>query len=250
VRVLLGDAISVFPIGGLGNDRAGSILRSEMEQAGLDLRFVLSLNGVPTLFSFCLAYPDGSGGNLTTEDSASSRLGPDDIADATDIIRSLGKEGIALAVPEVPLSARVALLDLATVHGLFRAANFTRAEMEEVQQRGILDRVDLLAVNAEEALAIAGMPDRGSNETVIEHAIDRISQTHPHLTLSVTAGRAGRWTWDTQRLRQDLPLHVEARATAGAGDAHLAGTLSGLAAGIEFADAQNLGTCRRFRHIV
>ena len=68
---------------------------------------------------------------------------------------------MALAVPEAPLAARAALLDLATAHGLFRAASFTTAEMDTVRKRGLLDKVDLLAVNAEEALAAAGHPAQG-----------------------------------------------------------------------------------------
>ena len=60
--------------------------------------------------------------------------------------------------------------------------------------------------------------------------------------LSVTAGREGSWSWDTRQLRRDPALTVEVKSTAGAGDAHLAGILCALAAGLELADAQALGT--------
>ena len=32
--------------------------------------------GSQTLFSFCFIYPDGSGGNMTTSDSACSKVNP------------------------------------------------------------------------------------------------------------------------------------------------------------------------------
>lgn len=236
VRLLLGDAIDVFPIGRVGDDQFGPVLLREMEEAGLDMRFVRCVPGVSTLFSFCILYPDGSGGNLTTDDSASSRLGPADIAEAADLMRGLGRHGVALAAPEVPLAARAALLDLATTHGLFRAASFTRTEMEEVRRLGLLEMVDLLAVNAEEARAAAG------GSPAIADAISALSTEHPRLLISVTAGREGSWTWDSRELRKDDALRVNVRGATGAGDAHVAGILSGLAAGLELADAQSLGT--------
>ncbi len=236
VKLLLGDEIAVYPIGRVGDDNAGPVLLKEMERMGMDMRFVRSLPGVSTLFSFCFLYPDGSGGNLTTEDSASGRLSPGDIAEAAEIMRSLGIRGIALAAPEAPLAARAALLDLATIHGLFRAAGFTRSEMEEARRLGLLDSIDLLAVNGEEARAAAGRP------AGVEEATAAIAATHPRLRISVTAGREGSWTWDGRKLHHHEALRVEARGTTGAGDAHFAGILCGLAAGLDLADAQSLGT--------
>jgi len=242
VKALLGDAMGVFPIGRVGEDQAGAGLLLEMRDAGLDLRYVRAIPGASTLFSFCLLYPDGSGGNLTTEDSASSRLGPGDLEEAVDLMSGLGREGIAVALPEVPLSVRSALLRLASEHGLLRAASFARGEMEEVRALGILDTVDLLAVNAEEAFAAAGRPSAAVDARSIEIAVEALSVAYPRLLLSVTAGAAGSWSWDTKVLRHCPALSVEVRGTAGAGDAHLAGTLCGLAAGLSLADAQGLGT--------
>jgi sugar/nucleoside kinase (ribokinase family) len=234
VKALLGDAIGVFPIGGVGDDPAGSALMKEMSAAGLDLRFVRQESGAPTLFSFCLVYPDGSVANVTTEDSASSRVGPLEVQNAAQLMRGLGKEGIALAVPEAPLAARIALLELGTEHGLFRAASFTRAEMGEAL--GLLDTVDLLAINREEAYAAAG------GAVSVPEAIASIASAHPRLLLSVTAGSDGSWSWDTKDMRHCPAVRVEARRSAGAGDAHLAGILCGLAAGLPLAEAARLGS--------
>ncbi|HTP58541.1 MAG TPA: PfkB family carbohydrate kinase [Spirochaetia bacterium] len=242
VKALLGDAISVYPIGNVGDDNAGSGLLQEMADAGLDLRFVRTIPGQPTLFSFCLVYPDGSVANVTTEDSAISRLGPPDMDRAEEIIRGLGKQGIALAAPEVPLAARARLLEKATEHGLFRAASFTRAEMPEAQGAGLLSTVDLLAVNAEEALALAGVQEKSADARAILGAGRALSARYPKLLLSVTGGTAGSWSWEAGRMQHCPALAVDARGTAGAGDAHFAGILCGLAAGLTLADAQQVGT--------
>ena len=246
VKALLGDPFAVYPVGRVGEDAAGTGLLAEMEEAGLDLRFVRRVADAPTLFSFCLLYPDGSGGNLTTNDSASSRLDPRDVQGARPVMRELARRGIALALPEVPLETRAALLEEASSHGLFRAASFTRAEMEEARGRGMLGMVDLLAVNAEEALSAAGLsagPHDGEDAAAsVPAAIERISRDHPRLRVSVTAGRAGSWSWDLDALRHDATLPVEVKGTTGAGDAHLAGILSGLAAGLTLAESQKIGT--------
>jgi ribokinase len=235
VKILLGDRFPVFPIGKVGDDEAGSRLRAEMEAIGLDLRFVETVAEADTLFSFCFLYPDGTGGNMTTEDSASARVDPNAVAAADALMRELGPAGIALAVPEVPLAARGALLDLAGRHGLYRAASFTRAEMVEARDAGLFGMVDLLAVNLEEAATAAAAPARS-----VEKVIAEISSRHPMLCLSITAGAAGSWCWDGESLAHEPALPVKAEGTAGAGDAHLAGMLAGLAAGLELAEAQQL----------
>jgi ribokinase len=241
VKALLGDGISVFPIGRVGEDNAGSTLVREMEEAGLDLRFVRRVPGARTLFSFCLTYPDGSVANVTTEDSASGRLEPRDVDQAEELMRGLGKNGIALAAPEVPIAARARLLEKATEYGLFRAASFTRAEMPEVLDAGLLDMVDLLAANAEEALAAAGAQEKVIDAQAILDAAAVLSARYPRMLLSVTAGAAGSWSWQAGVVHHIPALAVEIRGTAGAGDAHLAGTLCGLAAGLTLANAHALG---------
>ena len=64
----------VLPVGAVGADEAGRRLRDEMSAAGMDVRFVRDVPGRPTLLSVCFQYPDGSGGNITTSDSAAATL--------------------------------------------------------------------------------------------------------------------------------------------------------------------------------
>jgi len=246
LKALLGDAMLVYPIGKVGGDDAGRRLRAEMEAVGLDTRFVETDPAAATLYSFCFLYPDGSGGNLTTADSASGRVDAVQVAAAEGIAAELGREGIALAVPEVSLEARRALVHLASRYGLFRAASFTRAEIGEARRSGLLEQLDLLAVNLEEALAAAGIsgaPAPGAPSSgLVQQAVEAISRAHPQLLLSITAGAAGSWSWDGRTLAHDPAAQVRAAGTAGAGDAYLAGLLAGMAAGLALAESQHLAT--------
>jgi sugar/nucleoside kinase (ribokinase family) len=245
VKALMGDGFAVYPVGRTGDDEAGRRLLAEMKAAGLDMRFVRAVPGRPTLYSFCVLYPDGSGGNLTTRDSACSSVGREAIIEAEPTMADLGAHGIAVAAPEVPLATRAALLELATRHGLFRAASFTRAEMAEVDESGMLAAVDLLAVNLEEAAAALGAtaPGRagpGAAATTVRQVAEGIARRYPRLLLSVTDGARGSWAWDGSSLCHEPARAVTVAGTSGAGDAHFAGMLAGLAAGLPFGAASRL----------
>jgi sugar/nucleoside kinase (ribokinase family) len=246
VKALLGDRVAVLPVGRVGRDAAGTQLYREMREAGLDLRHVGTLPDRRTLSSFCFLYPDGTGGNLTTADSACAAVDPTAIDAAAPDFEAWRGRGIALAEPEVPLAARLRLLELGGEHGFLRAASFTRGEMPEVREGNLLDRVDLLGVNLEEALAAAGLggphpPEPATRAELAAAAVAALAAEHPRLQLSVTAGAAGSWSWDGEALRHCPAASVQAVSTGGAGDAHFAGILAGLTAGLPLPEAQRLG---------
>ena len=243
VAVLLGERFVTIPVGRVGEDPVGRQMLEEMASVGMDIRYVKRMPGVQTLYSMCFLYPDGSGGNLTTDDSASSHVEEADVGLAEqEFVRFQGR-GIALSAPEVPLEARVVLLRTATQHGFFRAASFTTDDISSVLGCGLLRHVDLLAVNRDEAAAAAGLPAEGSDvKDIINVAIERFRQENPAIRLSITAGKSGNWSWDGSVLRHLPTLSVPVESTAGAGDAHLAGILAGLALDLELAEAQQLAT--------
>ncbi len=240
VRRLLGPTFTTIPVGLVGDDGHGRQLLAEMEAVGLDIRFVRVVGDAPTLYSFCFLYPDGSGGNLTTADSAASRL---DAAHVETVAEEFGKHegrGVALAVPEAPLMARRALLEIGTRHGFFRVGAFTTGEIVEQNARHLAHRCDLLALNREEAAALAARTVAASSAAIVEATLQWTATHHRQLMLSITAGRDGSWLWDGTELRHVPALDVAAVNTAGAGDAHLAGLIAGLAAGLPPADAHQL----------
>jgi ribokinase len=246
VKSLLGPDFATIPIGQVGDDDVGRRLLDEMAEAGLDLRHVKVSPGDQTLFSFCFVYPDGSGGNLTTDDSACSRVDAAFVAQAEpEFVRFAGR-GVALAAPEVPLAARQKLLDLGTQHHFFRAASFLAEEISRAVEMGMLGQVDLLALNLDEAAAAAGLSLAGhrtiSASEVVQAAIETLGRMNPALLVSVTAGKQGSWSWDGGALVHLPALQAEVVSTAGAGDAHLGGIIAGLVAGLRLAQAQELGT--------
>lgn len=242
VKALLGRRMRVVPIGRIGDDEAGERLLAEMGEMELELRFVDRLPGASTLFSFCFLYPDGSGGNMTTESSASGKVSARVVAEAEEQLAEAGGRGIALAVPEVPLEARGKLLELATRHGLFRVAAFSSGEMEQVRRGGLLERVDLLALNRDEARMLAGAGDEAIEPgAVAKRTVDRLSGSHTQLMLSVTAGAAGSWSWDGREMLHLPALEVPVVSTGGAGDAHLAGIVAAVALGLPLPTAHRLG---------
>ena len=240
VQALMGPGFGVSPIGMVGDDDAGKRLLLEMQEAALDLRHVRVEPGGQTLFSFCFVYPDGSGGNLTVDDSASSHVDPALIRQAEPELAACGKRGIALAVPEVPLAARAELLALASRHDLLRAASFTSGEIALARETGLFAQVDLLAVNRDEAAALAGVASDRQPVDVVWAAVDAMRRLQPEAQLSVTAGTDGSWAWDGRTLAHAPAHRVQVASTAGAGDAHFAGLLAGLATGLALSEAQEL----------
>ena len=221
----------------VGADEVGDRLLGEMAEVGLDLRYVGRAEGRGTLYALCLIYPDGSGGNVTENDSACAAVDTGWINRAEAEFARFSGAGIALALPEVPLDARQKLLALGTAHGFLRVASFTSAEIVELAGR--LDEIDLLALNLDEAAALAGVSVEGSEpEAVVRAALARLS---PDRWLTVTAGARGSWCWDGTALTHLPVLPVRVEGTAGAGDAHLAGIIAGLAAGLPLVEAHQLG---------
>jgi len=243
VRALMKKDFNTIALGMVGDDETGRALVCEMEEAGIDVGRVRRIENADTLFSFCFVYPDGSGGNLTTSDSASGMVTSGYIDEAQPLFKKYRGRGVALAVPEVPFDARIRVLEYGTKYSFFRAASFTSGEMEKVVETHILRIVDLLALNIDEAARIAGISERsGSIEGTIKTAVSSLVSLHPHLAVTVTAGKGGSWAWDGRKLSHRPAAPVEAVSTAGAGDAFLAGMIAGTAVGLCTSEAHELAS--------
>lgn len=247
VTVLLGarpegEPFHVVPVGVVGDDDAGARMRAEMRDAGMDVSRVRTVPDRPTLFSVCFQYPDGDGGNVTTADSAAASLTPADVDATRDV---LDPRTIALAQPEVPLEPRRRLLELAGERGAFRAASFLSLELDEARAAGLFDLVDLVALNADEASAIAMTPLDIARP---EPFLDATAAALPDAIVVVTAGPAGAFAIRDGAWAHRPAPRVDVVSTAGCGDALLAGVLAGLAIGLPpigegdaFDDALGLG---------
>ncbi len=223
----------VLPVGKVGNDATGLRLRAEMQASGMDVRFVDAVPGHPTLLSVCFQYPDGSGGNITTVDSAASHLTERDVDLAEQWLSS---RSIALAAPEVPLGVRRHLLRRAGERGALRAASFTTAEVEEARDTGLLSLVDVLALNEDEAAALVGEPWPATDPNpFLDRCAGVLRTSQPTMRAVITAGPQGAFGFDGATWSHVPALPAPLASTAGAGDALLGALLAGLAAGLTFA---------------
>ena len=241
VKALLGKNFKVIPVGKVGNDDVGKKLIQEMEEIGFKLDYIEESPGDQTLFSFCFIYPDGSGGNMTTSDSACSKVDEVFIKKADSEFKKFQGKGIALAAPEVPVKARKYLLEIATEYKFFRVASFTSEEIREVVQSGLLKKIDLLGLNLDETASAVGLSwEKNSASTIIEKAIESFTKINPKIILSITNGKDGSWSWHNSTLTHLPVFNVNVENTAGAGDAHLAGFIAGLNAGLSVQESHQL----------
>jgi sugar/nucleoside kinase (ribokinase family) len=225
----------VWPVAVVGNDAVGRRILTEMSGVGMNTQFVRSHPSLKTLFSVCFNYPDGSGGNITSSNSAAGALAADDLRAASPYMKAAGAHGVALCLPEVPLEMRRAFLELASDCGNYRVCSFALGEIEEAQIMGLFSLTDLLALNQEEAAALLG---DGSGPVLddgqLAECAAKFAATHPQLRIIVSLGPKGAYGFECGS-SQFCPAPVlQPISTAGAGDALLAGVVCGLAAGLPF----------------
>ena len=229
------DVFRVLPVGVIGGDATGRQLLSEMREAGIDARLVRIDAEQQTLFSVCFLYPDGSGGNITSSNSAARTLNMNDLDAVSPLMKGAGARGIALCVPEVPLELRREFLTLASKYGNYRVCSFVLGEIVQAREMGLLSLADLLALNQEEASLLFGNGDTpvSDEDSVVERAAT-FTADNPGLRLIVSAGRRGAYGFECGKFQFCPSPALQSKSTAGAGDALLAGVLAGLAAGIPF----------------
>ena len=78
----------VVPVGNVGGDPAGKYVLEQMRDTGIDTSHVRAIPATPTLFSVCFQYPDGTGGNITTSNSAAGALCKSDIDNIAGLLRA------------------------------------------------------------------------------------------------------------------------------------------------------------------
>ena len=225
----------VVPVGKVGIDEVGLRLRAEMERAGMDVRFVDAVPGRPTLLSVCFQYPDGSGGNITTVDSAAALVGERDV----DLVerwlsptrdRPGGPRGAARGPPPpaAPGDREGRPAGRLPHHGRDRGSARDGLPVprgppgpERGRGRGARRR---------------SLPGRGPR-ALPGAARGRRDGFGAGVRLVVTAGARGAFAFDGAAWAHVPALPVAVVSTAGAGDALLGGVLTGLAAGLPFAPA-------------
>jgi sugar/nucleoside kinase (ribokinase family) len=236
VAKLLGASSGLFrvlPVGKVGKDSAGQLVLQEMRNIGIDTRFVETVAGEPTLFSVCFQYPDGTGGNITTSNSAAAALGESDLVSVESLLNSVGPKTIALALPEVPLEVRRKFLQLATQAGAFRAASFVSGEIAAARESSMFEQLDLVSVNEGEAGQLIDEVYSPRNpDDFIAKAVRFVRSQYPQLQMVISAGKEGAYVLNREGWNYCPAPRVEVASTAGAGDCLLGGILTAMAAGV------------------
>ena len=227
------DACEVLAIGVIGEDATGRQLFEEIENAGIATKWVRTAADRPTLFSVSFLYPDGAGGNITASNSAASTLNLNDIRAAETVMAENAQRCVALCLPEVPLEIRHEFLKLATRCGNFRVASFALSEIPAAMELNFFTIVDLLALNREEAAGLVGYEYSAQNaQRFLSDCASLLQKMQPGIRIVISVGADGAHAFEDGSWSKWPAPATHVVSTAGAGDALLAGVLSGLASGL------------------
>ena len=229
IAALLQQDASIYPIGFVGNDENGRAIKQEMQRQGMNVEYIGISKENPTTLSICIQYPDKETCNITAQNSASGEVTPQVIRETMHTI-GIDSRTIACAVPEVSVDSRVEMLKAAKEEGAFCVLSIAAAEAEEFAQKEVYTYCDLLSVNQEEAQAIARSKE--DTETLIYMLGERLRKENPDISIIMTCGKEGAYSWQNGKTEQIPVLPGNAVNTTGAGDAFIGGTIAGLAKGL------------------
>ena len=243
LAALLGPWAQVLPVGAVGADEAGRALLADMDAVGLSRRYIKVKSDAATLYSVCFQYPDSAGGNITTSNSASGVFAPEDLQAALAAIETdngLCENQLVMAVPEVPFETRLALLRYGRENGSYTVASILAEEAESYLANGGARLTDLLAVNRDEAAALAGIDAEGADTNALVAAcIQKLQADNPEITVLITDGARGSYACFGGSVTFTPARKAHVVSTAGAGDAFLAGVLAGLCLGLPLCGEQS-----------
>jgi len=230
-----GGSFQTVALGRVGRDENGSRLLEMMRRTGIDVSMVVEDREAATMFSVCFQYPDSSGGNITTANSASARVTRLDIRQSIPLFTGKAGRGIALAAPETPLSARAELLELADHYSFLTVSSFTSAELLTTECRSLLSLTNILVLNRDEAQSLTGRDFIAEGRNAFLHLLEEsLLPLRPDMRICLTLGNSGSIGFENGQWEFTPPARVSAASTAGAGDATTAGIIIATAAGLPF----------------
>ena len=252
-------SIPVYAIGAVGDDTIGNELLELMSKKGIDIRYVDIDAQSGTMYSVCYQYPNGEGGNITTQNSACDKVSQRHVFRFFNEVKP-SKHGIVLSAPEVPVETRLYLLKKGRELGCYNVASLLVGEARQFALHHAFEMIDLLAVNRDEALAIANLESETDVETTGESVVetdyetsdktdgDTIGETdcdttdeniadrcysylkskNPDICVIVTCGGEGAYTYHAGQKWFTPAVKNTVRNTAGAGDCFLGTVISAL----------------------
>lgn len=216
--------LNVSFMGAIGDDTAGRALLSELDNEGIDTKYIQIEDYHSTNYSTILLFHDGER-TILTHRGASSDI---------DIKQFTPSAGEFDWIYVTNVGGRTDVLN-----ELFRIAKkigtriMWNPGMDELEKResakALLEDVDVLLVNREEAQMIVS---GHTNEELVRHCLNYVN------TAIVTDGQNGVWASDGKSLvRAGMYEDVDSIDRTGAGDAFGSGFLSQLAQGASLKQA-------------
>ncbi|MEG1012495.1 MAG: PfkB family carbohydrate kinase [Ruthenibacterium sp.] len=228
--VFLEGKIPVYAIGRVGCDKEGQQLKQDMSAVGIDVSCVEEDEESPTMYAVCYQYPTGEGGNITTVNSASSHVTQKDIDRFFRMKAPKGK-GIVLAAPEVPLEARLRLLEHGRRKNCLNVAAVLSGEVKSFVQLGGVKKTDILSLNLDEAAAFAALNPQADSDVIVG-CVAFLQRINPEISVVVTQGAKGAMVCHGLCKYLSPPIDVSVTSTAGAGDCLIGTIMAALVMGI------------------
>ena len=212
----------VAMVGRVGSDDAGRTLRTALQEAGVDCRY-LAVDGLAPS-GLALIGVDRSGDNtIIVSPGANGRVGPDDVVAAASLLASAAVTLVQLEVPAMAVEAAVAASGGTVVLNPAPASLLSSA---------LLERVDVLVPNRIELAQLAGSAEAGGLA-----AVEEMARGLPVPTVVVTLGADGALLVAGGDAVVLPAPPVEAVDTTGAGDAFCGAIAEALARGVAIDEA-------------
>lgn len=251
VAAFAGADVPVYAVSCVGSDETGAELLALMEKSGIRTAFMRTDAERKTMYSVCYQFPGGEGGNITAVNGANNQVRAKD-EEAFFRTPAAAGRGIVLSAPEVPLEARIAMLREGRRHGALTVSSVLSGEMESFSRMGGFALTDLLAVNEDEAAALAQALPGAPGDDPAARSFHALQRQNPQLLLAVTRGKRCSVLYHGEKCQSRPGIPVEAVNTAGAGDCYLGVLIAALLKGIpvfrtpgmeeDIASAQDLAT--------
>ncbi len=173
----------VAMIGRVGDDDAGSILRSALDSAGVDTSGLLATESTPSGTALIAVGADGDNA-IVVSPGANSRFSAADVAGAADV---LSAAEVLLAQLEVPLEAVAAAVRFARGIVVLNPAPAPAALLPS----DLLDGVDVIVPNQTELATMAGHSGLAAIGDVDPETAVALARGLPVAAVVVTLGAAG-----------------------------------------------------------
>ncbi len=234
----------VAMVGRVGEDDAGTMLRSAMDSAGVDTKCLLATEGTPSGTALIAVGADGDNA-IVVSPGANGRLSAADVEGAADVLAAA--EAVLLQL-EVPLEAVAAAVRCARGTVVLNPAPAPAALLPS----DLLDGVDVVVPNQTELATMAGHAGLSPIGGVDPETAVALARGLPAAAAVVTLGAAGAMVvtpTDASHVPAPTVLPVD---TTAAGDAFCGALADALVGGADLVEATKwavrVGAATTLRH--